>query len=287
MIKSPLFCIIIRNHNSYDLSKECLDSILQFQYKNFKVIVVDDGSNDDSDQKLLLEFPSIIMLKTGKYLEFCKAFNVGIRHAIKLNSDFIFIINNDTKNFSKNYLDVALDVFIKDSKIGMFGSTVFDFDGNKRSGGVLKRRFDIDFYTPTEGYIIPASVLKEVGFFDEGLVRYFEDLDLIKRMYKKGFTTFCENSISFDHLGGGITKNKPYIRNYYRIRNVIWFLKRYYSQRNLIWSLRIFYQEMNPHFINLKKSIIKLNLKHFFIILYSIILGILHGVFLKWNSKIY
>ncbi len=281
-----LFCIIIRNHNSFDLSKECLNSIFQLQYKNFMVIVVDDGSNDDSAQKLLLEFPSIIMLETDKYLEFCKSFNVGIRHALKLNSDFIFIVNNDTKNFSKNYLDVALDAFKKDAKIGMFGSRVFDYDGNERSGRVIKKRFDITFYTPTEGYIIPSMVLKEVGLFDEGLVRYFEDLDLIKRMHKRGFKTFCDNSISFDHLGGGITGNKPFIRNYYRIRNLIWFLRKYRGQHNLIWCLREFRGNMNTHFINLKNSIIKFNIKHFFIIMYSIILGILHGLFFKWNSKI-
>ena len=287
MIKSPLFCIIIRNHNSYNLTKNCLESLFKLEYKNFKIIVVDDGSIDNSIEILSQEYPSIIKMKTDKYLEFCKSFNVGIRHAIKLNADYIFIVNNDTKNFSKNYLNAALDNFNKNPKIGMFGSKVFDFDGNRRSGGVIKRRFDIDFYTPTEGYIIPTTVLKEVGLFDEGLVRYFEDLDLIKRMHNKGFITFCDNSISFDHLGGGITKNKPFIRNYYRIRNVIWFLKRYYYNKNLIWVLRIFYGEMVPHFVNLKNSIFNLNFKHFFVILYSIILGLTHGVFLKWNSKIY
>jgi GT2 family glycosyltransferase len=283
----PLFVIITRNHNRYLLTCEFIESIEKISYKNKKIIIVDDGSTDDSGTRIKKEYKERVeVIFTKKYVEYCKGLNFGIRYAIQnFNPDFFFLINNDTKNFSENYFDVALNSFIENPKIGKFGSSVYDYEGGKRGGGNLMNKLGVDLVTPTEGYIIPRAVFEKIGIFDEALVRYFEDLDLIKRMHDNDYVTFADKSISFDHLGGGTTKNMPFVRNYYRVRNLLWFIKRYGKELTFRKRIILFKSYFGTHYYNFISPLKKLKLIMSIKVLASIIWGLLIGVFTSWKPK--
>ena len=147
-------------------------------------------------------------------------------------------------------------------------------------------KLGVDLVTPTEGYIIPSKIFKKIGIFDESLVRYFEDLDLIIRMKEYGFKTVADKSISFEHLGGGTTKNMPFVRNFYRVRNLIWFIRRYLKDEKLILKFIYFRGYMKNHYYNLINPLKKFQLLHATKVALSILLGIFLGLIVSWKPKI-
>jgi GT2 family glycosyltransferase len=191
----PLIYIIMRNHNAYDLTSVAVVSLLNLTYKNFKIVIVDDGSSDNSAKLIKNEFPQVEILTSKRYVEYCKGLNIGIRFALKRGAEYIFLVNNDTKNFSKNYLEEIVKVFESDPAVGMVGSMVLNYDGKTLWNGIPKEKLGVQMETPTEGFIVKREVFEKVGLLNEFLVRYFEDLDLIIRLREKGvqnaFSSSC------------------------------------------------------------------------------------------------
>ena len=90
---NPLVSIIILNYNAGRLLLDCVESILQSNYKNYEIIVVDNLSNDESHKKCKEKFGQVILVENAKNLGYCEGNNVGIRQAI---GEFIVILNPDT-----------------------------------------------------------------------------------------------------------------------------------------------------------------------------------------------
>ena len=284
----PLFTVVTRNHNRYNLTKTFIEEIENIDYPNKNILIIDDGSTDGSGERIQKEFKDRVrVIFSKKYVEYCKGLNIGIRYALEnFSTDYFFIINNDTRNFSKNYFYKSLEYFNKYDNIGKFGSLVFDYDKKPRGGGALMHKLGVDLVTPTEGYIIPTKVFQKIGLFDESLVRYFEDLDLIIRMNRNNLITIADKTISFEHLGGGTTKHMPFVRNFYRVRNLIWFIKRHLKDEPFLKKLRYFKGYMRNHYLNLLDPLKKLHFFHAFKVLVSIILGVIMGIVKSWNPKI-
>lgn len=279
--------VVMRNHNAYELTSKCLKSILKCSYKNLEIIVVDDGSSDRSGEKILEKFPQIILLQSKKYIEYCKGLNMGIRYSLSKKADFVFIVNNDTENFSENYFEALLSGFENDKSVGMVGSLVYDYDGNKRSAGVANTRLGVFVDTPTEGYMFSSKVLNEVGLFDEQLVRYFEDFDYLIRMRNMGFKSLCVHDVSFDHLGGGTSKKQLFVPNFYRVRNLIWFIKRYRKNESMMWKFKQFRGFMKKHIMLVLKHLKELRFIKALCVSVSILLGLFVGTFSSWDNNIY
>ena len=75
----PLVYIVTLNYNGLNLTSECLQSINQLTYVNYKILVVDNGSLDNSPDKLAESYPEIALIRNKKNLSYCKAFNIGIK----------------------------------------------------------------------------------------------------------------------------------------------------------------------------------------------------------------
>lgn len=77
-------------------SLDCLRSMQGLDYPNFKVVVVDNGSKDGSEQKIQQEFPDIHLICNGSNLGFAGGMNVGLRFALQEGADHMLLVNNDT-----------------------------------------------------------------------------------------------------------------------------------------------------------------------------------------------
>lgn len=278
----PKFSVVLRNRNSFELTDQCIRSLKKINYKNFIICVVDDGSSDNSVELLNQKYSDVNFIRSPKYLEYCKSLNLGIKFSLKKKAEYIFIVNNDTRNFSLNYFTEILKKFNDNNKLAIVSSKVLYFDKKIIFNSKPRNKLNVMMKIPTEGYVIKSIIFSKVGFFDEKIVRYFEDLDFIIRVNSHGFETTSLKSISFEHMTHGTSRYQPFIPNFYRSRNIIWFVKRYCKNRSILWK----FKQYSIYLIgNLSRSMFflkRFELIKFLISLFAIFWGSLIGLVTKW-----
>ncbi|MEM7129583.1 MAG: glycosyltransferase family 2 protein [Chloroflexota bacterium] len=120
----PHVAIILLNWHSYIDTSECLNSLCKSTYQNRTIIVVDNGSRDDSADQLENEFSEISLLRTGENLGFAAGNNVGITHAIEQGADYFLLLNNDTL-VSPGFLEPAIDYAENSPNVGLVGGKIY------------------------------------------------------------------------------------------------------------------------------------------------------------------
>src|SRR6185295_5128576 len=89
--------IVIPVHNRKTFTRDCLRSLENQTVANHhRIIIVDDGSQDGTDEMLSIEFPDVIVLSGNGNLFWTAAINLGIRHALSLGAEYVLTLNNDT-----------------------------------------------------------------------------------------------------------------------------------------------------------------------------------------------
>ena len=249
MINSKVAVIIV-NWKKYDITSSCIESILNSTNSNFKIILVDN----ESDNKKVKNFKyrnEIKIIQNKKNEGFSKANNIGIDYALKNNFDYTILINNDTI-VEKNLIEVLLKtaqaknfsvvqpLILKynGKEIWNAGGRINYFFGNfitrKKVGNSLNSSHELTEWLTGCCCLFKTKIFKEIGKLDESFFAYYEDVDFSLRLkkhgYKIGFTSKTHvyhyesfSSISNNSKGG---KLSPYI-HYLNIRNHILILKKH------------------------------------------------------------
>ena len=249
MINSKV-AIIVVNWKKYDITSSCIESILNSTNSNFKIILVDN----ESDNKKVKNFKyknEIEIIQNKKNEGFSKANNIGIDYAIKNNFDYTILINNDTI-VERNLIEVLLKtaqaknfsavqpLILKYSgkEIWNAGGRINYFFGNfitrKKLGNSLNSSHELTEWLTGCCCLFKTKIFKEIGKLDESFFAYYEDVDFSLRLkkhgYKIGFTSKTHiyhyesfSSISNNSKGG---KLSPHI-HYLNIRNHILILKKH------------------------------------------------------------
>ena len=249
MINSKVAVIVV-NWKKYDITSSCIESILNSTNSNFKIILVDN----ESDNKKVKNFKyrnEIKIIQNKKNEGFSKANNIGIDYALKNNYDYTILINNDTI-VEKNLIEVLLKtaqaknfsvvqpLILKYSgkEIWNAGGRINYFFGNfitrKKVGNSLNSSHELTEWLTGCCCLFKTKIFKEIGKLDESFFAYYEDVDFSLRLkkhgYKIGFTSKTHvyhyesfSSISNNSKGG---KLSPYI-HYLNIRNHILILKKH------------------------------------------------------------
>ncbi len=92
----PLAYVMLLNWNDADNSLACLRSVFELDYPNFRVLVVDNGSADGSEQAILTAFPQVELVANGRNLGFAGGANVGLERARRHGAAYVLFVNNDT-----------------------------------------------------------------------------------------------------------------------------------------------------------------------------------------------
>src|SRR5688572_24387948 len=91
-----MLCIVIPVHNRLQFTKDCLESLEKQTVRPDKIIIVDDGSTDGTEEVLAEMFPHVDVLRGDGTLFWTASINMGIRHAMLLGADHVMTLNNDT-----------------------------------------------------------------------------------------------------------------------------------------------------------------------------------------------
>ena len=218
-----MISVIIASYNRKDLLRRCLDSIRRQSSQDVEIIVVDNGSSDNSKEMMKAEYPGVKLIPNTKNLLFCKAYNQGIDAS---KGDFILCLNNDVI-LDKDYLREAFSVFRQNEKIGMVSGKILRMDDKTidstglflgRNRKAVERGYGTkdggQYDTP--GYVFGVSgacaffsrsllldIKDENGYFDERFRMYYEDLDLCWRAQKKGWKAYYNPKAIAYHVRAG------------------------------------------------------------------------------------
>lgn len=236
---NPLVSILIINWNGKDHLKNCIPSILKSSYKDFEIIVVDNGSADGSIEYLRSNFPFIKLIRNKKNLGFAKANNQGIEVA---KGEFILFLNNDTK-VERNFLSILVTRLSEDPKMGACQPKVLHWEKPGKldsigsflmSSGFLyhfgfeaKDTKDLDveiklFSGKGSCLLVKKKVLEKIGYFDEDFFAYFEETDLCWRLWLAGFyLLYIPEAVIYHKTWGTARKLAIETINYHSFKNRI------------------------------------------------------------------
>ena len=95
-ISDPKVHLIVLNWNNKEISKKCLSSIKKVSYSNYKVLIVDNNSQDGSVEFFKKYFPQYDILALDKNLKYAGGNNAAVDYLKPEEEDFLVFINNDT-----------------------------------------------------------------------------------------------------------------------------------------------------------------------------------------------
>lgn len=210
--------VVIPNWNGLKWLGPCLRSLRRQTYKDFEIILVDNGSADGSVAFLQTEFPEVRIVPLPVNVGFAAGMNAGIRVA---EGAYIAALNNDTE---ADPLWLANMVSVMDEQPGfsIFACKILDFtrrdifdslgDGYSRSGlsfkiaarmkddGSLSEPFEV-FGACAAACIYRKTMLDEIGLYDEDFFAYMEDVDLCIRARLAGYRCLAVPSAIVYHVG--------------------------------------------------------------------------------------
>jgi len=242
---------IILNWNGYQDSKECIQSLLQATYKNFIIVLVDNGSNTNEAELLENEFPAIKAIRIEKNLGFSGGNNIGIKYSLEQNADYILLLNNDT-TVERNFLEPLVEKILQDKHVGVVAPKINYYSEPNlvwSAGGKIRKIRASGFadYDKIEsqlntkdrevGFVsgccmlIRKEVFEKIGLFDENYFLYVEDTDFCYRVKEAGYKIWVTPKSKIFHKVNSSTKNNNFLLPlYYTTRNRLYFVKKNFNQ---------------------------------------------------------
>jgi len=247
----PLVSIIILNFNGRNMLRECLQSVLRTKYSNYEVIVVDNGSKDDSCAMVEREFSDVKLIKNLRNLGYSKGNNKGILHS---RGDFIVLLNNDvivTPEWLSELMQEARQdpyrfyqpkiMFAGSDRINSAGNFIqlFGFAFPRGLGEVDVGQYDGKCevsYASGACVLVSRRLVKDLGLLDEGdFFTFYEDVNWGWRGLMHGFrTVYVPSAVVYHRWGGSwgrlMSSKKFFLIERGRIASVF----RNYSFRTLV-----------------------------------------------------
>lgn len=247
--ESPLIAIVLVNWNSYRDTLECVDSIKESTYKNIKIIVVDNGSADESVKRLSERDNEYLLILSEENTGFTGGNNLGIECARSIGADFVFLLNNDTF-IESSALEKLVIAAQNDTSAGVVTPKIFfhpdrhllwaagtSFNQGKligrnlgymlHDGAEYNRRTYLD-YAVGCALLIRRDVIETVGLLTEDYFATWEDVDYGLRVNHCGYKVLYEPSAIVWHkesASAGGADNPQYV--YYQTRSAFVFQHRW------------------------------------------------------------
>jgi glycosyltransferase involved in cell wall biosynthesis len=263
MINEPLVSVIIPTYNSEKYIEETLKSVLNQTYKNFEILIIDDGSSDSTNtivEQYIKKDKRIFSYKVDRAGNPSIPRNYGIKQA---KGEYIAFIDSDDL-WVKNKLEVQMKHYLSNPNYAFVYSMSFTFgDVNFFSpffevlpllNRAVRNKNDllsIGNSVPCSTVLTKTSLLKKVGGFDEDINLRAEDYDLWIRLSEFGSICFI-----------------PRIQTYYRVHSSQlssdWETKRkrleyLAKKRNLNLPGYKFYRNRGPIILILRNAVHILN----------------------------
>ena len=271
--------IIILNYNGCQNTIDCINSIKNSTLtEEYKIVVVDNASTDDSKEKLS-KLKKVIYIRNKENLGYSGGNDIGIIWALKNGYDQVLIINNDTR-VEKNAIQILSDELTKMPIVTtkIYFEKGFEFHKNKYNndhlgkiiwyaGGKIdwdniigehigvdevdRGQYDnpaeIDFATGA-CLMVDRKVFDKIGLFDKKYFLYLEDMDFSKRAKDAGFKIgFIPKAIVWHKNAASTGGSGSGLQDYYITRNRLLFAIKFAKIRTKFAVLRQVISQVNVH----------------------------------------
>lgn len=238
-MSEPLLSVIIPHYNGVQHLAVCFNALRRQTYPHLEIILVDNGSSDESVAYTRHNFPEVIVLELGQNFGLTGAINRAIAQS---RGEVLVPLNNDTE-VDPGWAQALVERLAEFPAAGIVASKMLLFaernkihsagDGFGVNGIPINRgvwqidsgQFDADTYIfgGCGGAVAyRRSMLNDIGLFDEDLFMYLEDVDLNWRAQLAGYkAVFAPQAVVYHHLsatGGGV------LASYYTGRNTMFVL---------------------------------------------------------------
>jgi hypothetical protein len=278
--KQPSVAVIIVHYKGSDMLRKCLESLVDTDYQNFRIILVDNGSKDSLSEYSKLYPGKLVLIRSDVNLGFVAGSNLALKQA---RAEYVVLLNDDTI-VDSHWLAELVHEAEREPKIGacqpklrsMIDPRFFEYNG--ACGGMLDvygvpltrgRVFDLAeedrgqydmpveiFWASGAALFLRGSVIREVGLLDETFYAHMEEIDMCWRIRLFGYKVLSVPTSVVYHFGGGtLLAEKFYLK---QRNNLITILKNY-SERNILhfFPLRMVQDFLSFGYYTAKKETVR------------------------------
>ncbi len=248
---NPEISVIIPTYNRADFLSKAIKSVLNQKFQNLELIIVDDGSTDNT-KEIVNEFQ-----KKDKRVKYiwqknsggpAEPKNTGIKNS---ESDFLAFLDSDDEWLDKDKLKKQKDFLEKNSDYGLVGTNALVMDEKEKIVGklihsgkdeLIRRKILIKNQFIHSSVMFRKEITERVGLYKKEK-KYVEDYDLwlrIGQYYKFANLPFYGLKYRLNPYGETATKNRQQVVNSFKL--TIKFKTKYpnFVLACLKWTLRYF-----------------------------------------------
>jgi len=269
---TPNVSIVILNWNQKDKTLACLRSLKKISYPHYEIVLVDNGSTDDSVSAIRKEFPEITIIENRRNLGVAGGRNVGIKYVQKKKIDYVLLLDNDTI-VDKDFIAEMVKSGEENKRVGILtGKIYFYSEPNKIwcagcSLSLYRRHISAIGYDEIDKgqydelrevdhvagccLMIKKNVIDEIGLLDQNFIEYFtEDTDWCLRAKRKGYkVVYVPRSKIWHRVIKKTSVNERYW--YLQGRNLMWLMRKHAQWHHWIGfgfflvfgSIKVLYRE--------------------------------------------
>jgi len=237
---NPQVSCIVLNWNGWRDTVACLVALKECTHPRFQVIVVDNGSTDDSVAKIRSAHPDVLLLQSEENLGFAGGNNIGIRYALAHGAEYIWLLNNDTTP-APDALSALVAKALGDVRIGAVASICYYADSPATVQAWAGSRVNLwmghgristephvdDWFHTLNGtsVLIARAAVEDAGLLDEGFFLYWEDTEFCLRLRKKGWRIAAAPDSRILHKVNASTGGDKLILDRYETASVLRILR--------------------------------------------------------------
>ena len=253
----PKVSIVIPSFNGLEYLPDCLEALSRQTEKDFEIIVVDNGSTDQTQDYLKKNHPKVVQIPLNENKGFAGACNEGVKQA---KGNWIVFLNNDTE-VANDWLGQLLGPLEQDPSVGVTASKPrvqsdrarLDAMGSYLTASGFLRHVGIleidhgqhdqlgDIFSPKGvAFAIEKDLLDRLGGFDERFVSYFEESDLFWRVWLAGRSVrVVPTSVVYHKIGGTACHFQYAWVDYHSFKNRIRSILKNAGFLTLSWMLSL------------------------------------------------
>jgi hypothetical protein len=214
----PSVWALVTNCNGAAWLPRCLESLRATRYPELHVVLLDNGSRDNSVTVARAVCPRLEILANESNVGFCQANNAGITRALERGADYVALLNNDTY-VEPDWMDRLVEVGEGDGKLGILGPAQLVFDGEALNSWMTaalspaqletcRTAAGPGYWLPVEwvegsAMVVKRAVFEAIGLLDPIFFAFFEECDFCRRARAAGFRVALVPASRIHHYRGG------------------------------------------------------------------------------------